>query len=106
MEEDVVFLGTEIKLNIHIDPLGDLSMSDYNFKVDVYCHSKKYISIDKKNSIRVDNNNYIILIDTEKIGIGTLKCKVTAYIPDKDFSDSYRTEVMVINTGINIIKSY
>ena len=28
MENNIVFLGTEIKLNIHIDPIGELTMED------------------------------------------------------------------------------
>jgi hypothetical protein len=55
--------------------------------------------------IRVDSNNYIVLVDTNEVGAGDLKCKVTAYIPDGDFPDELRTEVVNIDTGINIIKS-
>lgn len=109
MENDIVFLGTEIKLNIHIDPIDDLHMSDeeFLFIVEAYCSSKSYIKIHKDEAIKVNNSDddYIVLIDTLKLGTGTLKCKVVVTLPDTDFKDGDRTEVTIIDTGINIIKS-
>lgn len=113
MENNIVFLGTEIKLNIHIDPIGDFTMHDYAFTVEAYCSSKKSLTIessDKKLAKPVEGfngkiNDYIIMIDTSEIGTGNLKCKVTAYIPDDDFEFGKRTEVSIIETGIEIVKS-
>lgn len=97
-----LFLGTELKLNININPIGDITMDDYEFIVEAYCFPKKVLTIHKEEAIRVDENNYIIRVDTLRVGPGNLKCKVTAYIPDGDFDDGLRTEVVVINTDINI----
>lgn len=100
-----VFLGTELKLNINIEPIGNVTMDDYDFEVEIYCSSKKVVDITKKEAIRVDSNNYIILIDTNVVGAGDLKCKVIAHIPDGDFEDGLRTEISIIDTGINIVKT-
>ena len=113
MENNIVFLGTEIKLNIHIDPIGEVTMADYNFTVKAYCSAKKYLTIkssDEKLAIPVKGadgkiNDYIILIDTSEIGTGNLKCEITADIPDNDFKDGYRTEVSIKDAGIEIVKS-
>lgn len=104
---NIVFLGTEIKLNLHIDPIGELTMENYNFTVEAYCSAKKSLLINKSQAKPVENSkdDYIILIDTSEIGTGNLKCKVTAYIPDVDFEDKERTEVSIIDTGIEIVKS-
>lgn len=99
------FLGTELKLNIHIEPMGSITMDDYGFEVEVYCSPKRPVMATKNDMIRVDSNNYIVLVDTNEVGAGDLKCKVTAYIPDGDFPDELRTEVVNIDTEINIIKS-
>ena len=99
------FIGTELKLNIHIEPIGDTTMDDYNFDVEVYCSPKKPIIIPKANSIRIDSDNYVVLVDTNVVGAGDLKCKVTAQVPDGDFPDLLRTEVVCIDTGINIVKA-
>jgi hypothetical protein len=108
MEGNTVFLGTEIKLNIHIDPIDGLTMKDdFLFTIEAYCSPKNSITIEKDKAIPVENSkdDYIILIDTYKVGTGTLKCKVIAEIPDGDFDNDYRTEVSIIDTGINIVKS-
>lgn len=98
------FLGTELKLNINIEPIGDITMDDYDFFVDAYCSVKRIITVKKEDAIRIDENNYVILIDTALTGAGDLKCKITAHIPDEDFDDGFRTEVVGLTTGITIIK--
>ena len=100
-----VFSGSEIKLNVSIEPIQNKTMDDYHFSIDVYTANSSPITIDKEDAIRVDNSNYIILIDTAKIGYGRLKCKVTAEIPDLDFKDDgKRTEVVYVETGVDILK--
>lgn len=98
------FVGTELKLNVNIEPIGDITMDDYDFFVEVYCSIKRVLTIHKKDAIRIDENNYVVLVDTAQTGAGDLKCRVTAYIPDEDFADGLRTEVVGFDTGINIIK--
>lgn len=101
----VIFLGTELKLNINIEPTGEFTMDSYDFEVEVYCSSKKTIIIKKEDAIRIDENNYVVLIDTEELGAGDVKCKVVAYVPDFDFPDTLRTEVVGIDTGIRVVKT-
>lgn len=100
------FIGTELKLNINIEPIGEVTMDDFDFEVEVYCSIKRVITIQKKDAIRVDQNNYMVLVDTSETGAGDLKCKVTAHIPDGDFNDGLRTEVVAVSTGITIIKQF
>lgn len=100
-----VFLGTELKLNVNIEPMGDISMDDYDWSVEVYCSTKKTVVVKKEEAIRIDKDNYVVLVDSAELGAGDLKCKVTAFIPDLDFPDTLRTEVMIIDTGIDIVKN-
>lgn len=104
VNKDSVFLGTELKLNIHIDPIGSITMEDYDFEVEVYCSSAFSVKVPKEKAIKVDKDNYIILIDTTELGTGKVKLKITAYIPDEDFSDHLRTEVTYVNTNISILR--
>lgn len=107
MAKKRIFLGTELKLNISIDRFGETTMDDYNFDVELICGSFKKASkiINKQDTKRVDSDNYLICIDTTEMGVGPLKCKVTAYIPDDDFRDGTRTEITEIDTGIEIVIS-
>ena len=100
-----VFIGTEIKLNVHIDPIDGFTMGDNFFSVDVFCSPKRTIHVTKDDAIRIDGDNYVIRIDTEQLGAGELKCKVIADVVDKDFEDSIRTEVYIIDTNIDIVKN-
>lgn len=104
MTNNTVWLGTELKLNIHIEPIDGLTMDDYDFSVDVYCSPKRAIHVTKNECIRLDESHYIVLVDTAVVGVGSLICKVTSQLPDSDFEDMYRTEIVCKATGINIVK--
>ena len=104
MNDNVIGLGSEIKLNLNIEPVGGYTMDDYDFVAEVYCKAKNSIVLTKDKTIRIDGNNYLLPVDTQDLGHGAIKVKVTAFIPDKDFVDGVRTEVVFIETGIEIIK--
>lgn len=97
-----IYLGSEIKLNISIEPIGEMTMDNYNFQVEVFTSPKRKVTVQKSELIRVDSNNYILPLDTSKLGVGDLRCIITAYIPDGDFEDQLRTEIGVFCTGIII----
>ena len=102
---NIIFLGTELKLNINIAPMGVVSMDDYDFNIDVYTQSSnKHLIIEKAETKKVDKDNYVVIIDTELVGAGRVMCKVTAYLPDGDFKDRDRKEIAVVDTGISIVK--
>ena len=109
-KHEQIVVGTEIKLKINIEPIGDLTMDDYDFKVEAYCNPRKSVLITKENiesqngsGGRLDDGSYYVCIDTALIGIGNLKVKVTAFLPDGAFNDAKRTEVAIINTNMIII---
>ena len=96
-------IGTQLKLNIHIDPLGPLHMSDYDFECKFFVFQKKAITIAKSEMLQIDQDNYAVLLDTGSLGIGNLHITLTANIPDGDFKDVLRKEVVCVPTNINII---
>lgn len=100
-----VELGTELKLNIHIAPLDGMTLDDYDYTTEVYCTPNQRIVVKKSGTIRVDDENYIVRVDTNVIGVGRLVCRIIAQIPDGDFADGYRTEVVALSTNINVIKT-
>lgn len=107
MARSKVFLGTELKLNINISPMGNQTMETYDWQVEVSCGSfnKQKIVIPKKDAIKgSDSNNYVILVDTAALGTGKMKLRVTAYLDDGDFPDRKRTEIEEVDLGIEIVK--
>ena len=98
-----VFLGTELKLSISVDPIQGYKFADYDCVVDIYTTPAKVVSLQKSQLIKVDDNTYIACVETKQLGVGRVKCRVSAFIPDGDFTDKRRTEVCLVDTGINIV---
>lgn len=109
---NTVYLGTDLKLKVSIAAMDGKHMSDYDFDIEAYCNENSVVTASKRGDsltnlakIEGDNDSYLALIDTSAIGVGRLKCRVVAYIPDALFSDDgLRTEIDVVDTGITIIK--
>lgn len=102
-----VYYGTELKLNIGIEPIDGVSMESYDFNVEILSNTnfgQNKIVIKKEDAIKVDSDNYIVTFDTSKLQTGNVICKIIAHIPDSDFKDGYRTEIAKIDTGIKIVK--
>mgnify|MGYP006967262175 CR=1 FL=1 len=97
-------LGTEFKINVHVEPIDGMHMSGYDFECEFYCYRNKTIKVSKRDMVMVDEDNYVALVDSAKIGAGKVNLLFTAYIPDDDFSDMLRTEVAYVETGITIQK--
>lgn len=95
-------IGTQLKINIHIDNIDNYSMNDMDFECEFYISPNKFITVYKKDMIKVDNENFIAIVDSEKLGIGKLMVKVTAYVPDGDFEDGFRKEVARTYTNVTI----
>lgn len=96
------FFGTELKINVHIDPVDGMRMDDYFFKCDFFMFKNRMVTVGKEEMIRVDEDNYVALVDSSKTGSGALKMKVTAFIPDADMPDGERQEVVMVDTGITV----
>lgn len=103
-----IVLGTELKMRIHVDPIDEFQLQDYNFKVEVYTTTSNIITFDKDsdNIILPDDNRdtCVVLFNSKDIGVGRVKVKITADIPDEDFKDGYRTEIAVEDTNIMIVR--
>ena len=99
-------LGTEFKINVHVEPIDGLHMSGYDFECVFYVYTNKRVVIKKSELKKVDDDNYLAMIDTAKglmLGRGKVNLELTAYIPDGDFNDGVRTEKAIICTGVTIV---
>lgn len=103
MQFENIVIGTEKKLALHIEPIGNITMNDYDFVVEYFCSDTRVERVTKAQMREVSSDNYIIRVDTAKVGCGRLKCRVIAYLPDSDFEDGTRTEIYDFSTSINIV---
>lgn len=100
----LVYLGSKIKVNVSIPAIDSITMDNYDFEVVLFCYPNKSLLLRKEELIRVDESNYVARLDTTLVGEGDLKAKITAYIPDGDFEDRVRTEVIVSLVNVTIVK--
>lgn len=96
-------LGTELKLVVCAELGNGLHLSDVDFTARFYSSFGKSITIDKKDMKKLDDDNYIAVVDSKKVGTGEYWMKLTAQIPDMDCEDGYRTEVVTVPTGVKLI---
>ena len=100
-----VYQGIELKMNINIAAIGDLTMDSYGFTCVAYCSSSKKIVAKKEDCVRSDSDNYMMTVDTSLLTTGDLYIFVLANIPDNDMPDGIRLEPNVIDTGITVLRS-
>lgn len=95
--------GTKFKLNVNMEAIDGFHLSDIDFEIEVFTSSRyKVQKIPKPEAIKVDDDNYIIRVDTNICGSGDYYMTLTAYIPDTDFEEGVRTEVKTAFTGVTI----
>jgi hypothetical protein len=98
----MIIIGTEIKININVEPIDDIHLSECDFTATFYANSEKSLVINKEQMIKKDEDNYVALVDSEILGKGLVRLRLEVQIPDKDFPDGYRKEIGVICTGVII----
>lgn len=98
--------GTELKINVHVEPISGYHMNDYDFECAFFVYSNRKVVIPKSAMRKVDDDNYIAIIESEnavKIGRGHVNMEISAFIPDADFSDGLRTEKAIVCTDVVIV---
>ena len=97
-------IGSQIKILIAASLPDNLTLFDVDFDVVVYNDDKKDKKKDyaKKDCILTDEMDYVVLIDSDELGVGTYMVKLTVYIPDTDFPDGKRKEVIRINPNVKV----
>ena len=95
-------LGTQLKINVNVEPIGDIHLSNCEFKCTFFINPKKTIELEKNSMIRIDDDNYIALVDTSLLGTGTIRMTIEVDIPDTDFPNGKRKEINTVCTGITI----
>lgn len=97
-------IGSELKINVNVKPIGNIHLSQCDFDCMFFITPSKAVTLNKSELLRVDDDNYIARIDSNELGIGTIKMNINIRIPDSDFPDGYRTEIETVCTSITIKK--
>ena len=95
-----VTLGSDAKIEFTAELPDDLKLSDVDFtgKVINADDTDNVQPFTKADCIAVDDGeSYVVLVDTEPLGVGMLMMKLTVHIPDTDYPIGYRKQVVNIN---------
>lgn len=97
-------LGSQLKILIAAELPDDLEMLDVDFEVVVYNDDAKDKTkvYAKTDCILTDEGDYVVLVDSDELGVGTYMVKATFQIPDSDFPTGYRKEVVRINPNVKV----
>jgi hypothetical protein len=97
-------VGSQIKIQVGgIMPDGTPEFADIDFSLEVYNDDAK----DKKVAFTKDEcvltaKGYAVLVDSDKLGIGTYMLKLTKMVPDEDFPDGVRKDVHRVNPNVKV----
>lgn len=97
-------IGSQIKILIAATLPDNLTLFNVDFDVVVYNDDKKdqQKKYKKTECILTDEYDYVVLVDSDELGVGTYMVKLTVYIPDADFPDGKRKEVIRINPNVKV----
>ena len=101
-----VTLGSDVKIEFTAELPDGLLLKDVDFTLKVINMSEKDVAIDvlKADCIETDEGkNYVALVDSDDLGIGTLMRRLTVMISDTDYQSGTRKEVIKINPHIKIV---
>ena len=97
-----VTLGSDVKIAFSAELPNNLTMKDVPFSVTVYNadDKKREVIANKDDCIIIDDNEYVVLVNTDELGVGLYMLKVTFEIPDTDYPTGYFRQVVRINPNI------
>lgn len=87
-----IWNGTEVKMRLTIEAPG-FSMDNDDFTIVLKCGGHS-LTFTKDDLVVDEHGNYIVCFDTAPFGSGSVDAVITAYVPDDDFNDGTRTEVL------------
>jgi hypothetical protein len=86
-----IIVGTEVKFAVNIEAQG-FSMDDDDFTLYIM-RGRNIVKEYSKSDLIVEDDTYLLCVDTEETGVGSFDLAVNAQVPDGHFQDSYRTEI-------------
>ena len=101
----MVTLGSDVKIEFTADLPDELLLKDIDFTVKVInADTNSHEDYQKADCIMVgDGADYVVLVDTEDMGVGTLMLRLTVFIPDTDYQSGTRKEVIKIDPHVRVV---
>lgn len=103
-EMQVFIVGSDVKILVAAELPDDLTLQDVDFTVtvvNVSVEDKKQV-YPKSDCIETEDGDYVVLVNSDDLGIGVYMCRLTVQIPDTDYPSGYRKEVVKINPHVMV----
>lgn len=100
-----VTLGSDVKIEFTADLPDELLLKNIDFTVKVI-NADTNIQEDyqKSDCIMTDDGaSYVVLVDTDTLGVGSLMLRLTVFIPDTDYQSGTRKEVIKIDPHVRVV---
>ena len=97
-----IYTPSDEEINIHLYPIDGYTMDEYDFTCEIFCTSLRKKTLRKRDMRRVDESNYVAKLNTAEIGVGAVKIRVLARIPNVNYDDGYRDVVTYLDPKIVI----
>lgn len=88
---EAIIVGTEVKFAVSLEAQG-FSMDENDFTLYIM-KGRNIVKEYQKSDLVVEDDTYLLCVDTNETGIGSFDLAVNAQVPDGHFPDSYRTEI-------------
>lgn len=100
-------VGTILKIGVTADIGNELHLSDVDFVCTFYSDMaiRKSVVVAKEDMVKVDDDNYFAIVNTEIVGVGNYYCRLEVDIPDSDIESGIRKEVVCFPVeGCKVVK--
>ena len=103
-EMQTINVGSDVKILVAAELPDDLALPDVDFTVKVYNVSQidKEKVYQKDDCIETEEGDYVVLVDSDELGIGVYMVRLTVQIPDTDYPSGFRKEVVKINPHVMV----
>ena len=97
-------IGSQLKILVAAELPDELKMEDVPFTVVVYNGDvqNKQHTYDKSECLLTTDGDYVVMVDSEELGVGQYMVKLTVQIPDTDYPSGYRKEIIRINPNVRV----
>ena len=100
----LVFLGADFSVAVNAEPLSGMTMDEYGFEVEIWSSTRmRSVKFTRQQLARDSENSYIASLNSADIGLGSVRVRMIAQIPDGKFDDSTRTDIDEVITNIVIV---
>lgn len=98
--EAKTYKGTKLKFLVELESEGfDIERDDFNIEV-VRGSTSQVI---QKADMPHDEEGYYLCFDTADFATGVINVIITAYVPDTDFADGFRTEKLKVELATSYL---